>query len=85
LSGAALLVAIVFAALTALSFVTLALGRRRDGTYSSERALTLLGIAVAAVLLTHTWLASGWTLGDVERVVGRGAALVAEAGARTDN
>ena len=57
--GAALLMTLLFATLTALALVTMALGRRRDGTYSSERAMTLLGLAVAAVIFAQVWVAQG--------------------------
>ncbi len=56
LGAAALLVAGVTAALAALALLTGALGRCADGSYSSERALTLAALAVVAVFAAKAWL-----------------------------
>lgn len=54
---AALLIAGVSAALAAAALLTGLLGRCADGSYSSERALTLAALAVVAVFAAKAWLA----------------------------
>jgi len=46
----------LFAALAALSLLTGAFGRGRDGLYSAERAVTLTGLGCAAAFGGYLWL-----------------------------
>src|SRR5690349_20218207 len=72
---AALLIAGVCAALAAAALLTGALGRCADGTYSSERALTLATLAVVAVFAAKAWFSHDWTAADFEALLDRGAAF----------
>jgi hypothetical protein len=61
---AAMAVAAVFAALAALAVVTGVLGRRGDGTYSAERAVWLVALAIGLVLTARWWVESGMTIAE---------------------
>jgi hypothetical protein len=46
----------VFVTLAVLSLITGVLGKRRDGTYSAERALGLVVLMVGAVVVAAEWI-----------------------------
>ena len=64
----------LFAALAGLALFTGAFGRGRDGLYSFERALTLVGAAAGVVVVSAVWLGSGWTAEDAGRALDGGVA-----------